>query len=158
MNLRGHNIWDKIRNAHITYSFEIHWLKILKWGFIKSLFPTCKPNLQVDVECIDNYGGDDAENNDGFVSEDLGESMNKNHNDYSHGWLLSGDEQDNVEEEFWKAAEDQQPESTKDVCVMEKDSQSQDQHAPDVKISARTGVGLQELLEIIDERLKTLDD
>ncbi|KAH9712428.1 GTP-binding protein [Citrus sinensis] len=112
----------------------------------------------VDVECIDNYGGDDADNNDGFVSEDLGESMNKNHNDYSDGWLLSGDEQDNVEEEFWNAAEDQQPESTKDVCVMEKDSQSQDQHAPDVKISARTGVGLQELLEIIDERLKTLDD
>ncbi|KAK9228469.1 hypothetical protein WN944_021420 [Citrus x changshan-huyou] len=112
----------------------------------------------VDVECIDNYGGDDADNNDGFVSEDLGESINKNHNDYSDGWLLSGDEQDNVEEEFWKAAEDQQPESTKDVCVMEKDFQSQDQHAPDVKISARTGVGLQELLEIIDERLKTLDD
>ncbi|KAH9664067.1 GTP-binding protein [Citrus sinensis] len=112
----------------------------------------------VDVECIDNYGGDDADNNDGFVSEDLGESINKNHNDYSDGWLLSGDEQDNVEEEFWKAAEDQQPESTKDVCVMEKDSQSQDQHAPDVKISARTGVGLRELLEIIDERLKTLDD
>ncbi|KAL9461196.1 hypothetical protein AB3S75_004237 [Citrus x aurantiifolia] len=112
----------------------------------------------VDVECIDNYGGDDADNNDGFVSGDLGESMNKNHNDYSDGWLLSGDEQDNVEEEFWKAAEDQQPESPKDVCVMEKDSQSQDQHAPDIKISARTGVGLQELLEIIDERLKTLDD
>ena len=42
MNLSGHNIWDKIRNAHITYSFEIHWLKILKSGFIKSLFPTCK--------------------------------------------------------------------------------------------------------------------
>lgn len=101
--------------------------------------------------------GDDADNNDGIVSEDLGESMNKNHDDYSDGWLLSGDEQDKVKEEFWKAEEDQQPESTKDVSVMEKDSQSQDQHAPDVKISATTGVGLQELLEITDERLKTLE-
>lgn len=111
----------------------------------------------VEVECIDNYGGGNADNSDGIVSEDLGEIMNKNHDDYSDGWLLSGDEQDNVEGEFWKAAEDQQPESTKDVCVMEKVSQSQDQHAPDVKVSATTGVGLQELLEVIDERLKTLD-
>lgn len=115
---------------------------------------TSKP---VEVECIDNYGGGNADNSDGIVSENLGEIMNKNHDDYSDGWLLSEDEQDIVEGEFWKAAEDQQPESTKDVCVMEKVYQSQDQHAPDVKVSATTGVGLQELLEVIDERLKTLD-
>lgn len=109
----------------------------------------------------DEAGGVDADNNDCIVSElspgDLRDTTDKNQGAYSDGWLLSGDEQENVEE-YWKTVEDQQPESTNDVCRTEKDSQSEDQHAPDIKVSAITGVGLQELLEIIDEKLKTLDN
>ncbi|KAJ0097745.1 hypothetical protein Patl1_28462 [Pistacia atlantica] len=107
----------------------------------------------VDGEPMDSCGADDADNNEGIVSE---LSPGDNHGDYSDGWLLSEDDRDNVDE-YWKSPDDQQRELTK-IDLTEKDSQSQDQHAPDVKISAITGVGLQELLQIIDERLKILDN
>lgn len=107
----------------------------------------------VDGEPMDSCGADDADNNKGIVSE---LSPGDNLGDYSDGWLLSEDDQENVDE-YWKTPDDQQSEPTK-IDLMENDSQSQDQHAADVKISAITGVGLQELLQIIDERLKILDN
>lgn len=108
----------------------------------------------VDGEAVDGCGADDAEKSDEIVSES---SLRDNRGDYSDGWLLSEDEQQNVDE-YWKSPDDQPSEPAKIDLGMNKDPQSQDQHEPDVKISAITGVGLQELLQIIDERLKILDN
>ncbi|KAL5755155.1 hypothetical protein ACOSP7_023375 [Xanthoceras sorbifolium] len=113
----------------------------------------------VDVQSSNDCGDKDAESNNNMSelsTVDLGETIDENQDDYD-GWLLSGDDQDNVEQ-YWTMVDDQQNKSTNDEQRMEKDTQSQDQNPPDVKISALTGVGLQELLEIIDERLKAKDD
>ncbi|KAM7265739.1 hypothetical protein ACFE04_003422 [Oxalis oulophora] len=87
--------------------------------------------------------------------------MKADDGNYSDSWL-SGD--DDVEDKdgifkYWKALESGQIESA-NQWMLEKgsesqvDSQSKDEHAPDLKISAVTGVGLQELLELVDKRLE----
>jgi 50S ribosomal subunit-associated GTPase HflX len=86
--------------------------------------------------------------------------------DYSDSWLS---EDDDVEDQdgifkYWKSLENGQIESANQWMVpqggsgSQVDSQSQDEHAPDIKISAITGVGLQELLELVDKRLDDQSD
>ncbi|EOX91775.1 GTP-binding protein hflx, putative [Theobroma cacao] len=101
-------------------------------------------------------GNADADGSDVFKPSpgDLQETMVDKQGDYSDGWLLSGDD---FADDYWNTLNDQQTETSNDWMV-EKDSQSQSQHVPHVKVSALTGVGLQELLEIIDDRLKVQDD
>ncbi|TXG59976.1 hypothetical protein EZV62_014549 [Acer yangbiense] len=113
----------------------------------------------VDVQSCNKCGDNNAESNDNLYelsTADLGETIDENQGD-SDGWLLSEDDQDNVYE-YWTTVDDQQSKPTNDDRMIEKDAQSEDQHTPDVKISAITGVGLQELLEIIEDRLKAQDN
>ncbi|XVE82974.1 hypothetical protein DITRI_Ditri16bG0048900 [Diplodiscus trichospermus] len=111
----------------------------------------------------DNFDGNadadadaDADGIDVFKpsSGDLQDTTVDKQGDYSDGWLLSGD---GTADKYWNTLNDQQAETSNDWRV-EKDSQSQPQHVPHVKVSALTGVGLQELLEIVDKRLKAQDD
>lgn len=118
----------------------------------------------IDLEAIDNYIDDEANENNEVVDEslsrDAGEAMDDDKGECSDGWLLSGDEKDNVEE-LWLASDGEQNELTNnDEQRMEdgKELQSKEERGPDVKVSAITGVGLQELLEIMDERLKVQDN
>ncbi|XVF17471.1 hypothetical protein REPUB_Repub10bG0125100 [Reevesia pubescens] len=114
----------------------------------------------LDGKSVDNYvdGNADADGSDAFKPSpgDLQETTDDKQGDYSDGWLLSGDDS---ADDYWNTLNDQQAETSNDWRV-EKDSQSQPQpqHVPHAKVSALTGVGLQELLEIIDDRLKVQDD
>ncbi|KAB2058263.1 hypothetical protein ES319_A11G223500v1 [Gossypium barbadense] len=86
---------------------------------------------------------------------ELQQTMDDKQDDYSDGWLLS---EDDTADDYWNTLNEQQQAKTSNECKVEKDSESQPQHVPHVKVSALTGVGLQELLEIIDEKLKVQDD
>lgn len=104
---------------------------------------------------------DDDDEND-IVSElssgDVQETMDDHEGDYSDGWLSrggEGSEDDQGNPSRWKTMDDQQSESFKDRRMTEKDSCSQPQCIPHVKTSAVMGVGLQELLALIDEKLET---
>ncbi|XP_022740872.1 GTP-binding protein At3g49725, chloroplastic [Durio zibethinus] len=112
----------------------------------------------LDGKSVDNNLDDiaDADGSDVFKPSprDVEETMDDKQGDYSDGWLLSGDDS---ADNYWNNLSDQQTETSNHLKV-EQDSQSQPQHVPHVKVSALTGVGLQELLEIIDERLKVQDD
>ncbi|KAK2656750.1 hypothetical protein Ddye_009802 [Dipteronia dyeriana] len=113
----------------------------------------------VDVQSRNKCGVNNAKSNDNLSelsTADVGETIDENQGD-SDGWLLSEDDQDNVYE-YWTTVGDQQSKPTNEDRMIEKDARSQDQHTPDVKISALTGVGLQELLEIIEDRLKAQDN
>ncbi|KDP32120.1 hypothetical protein JCGZ_12581 [Jatropha curcas] len=88
---------------------------------------------------------------------DIEEIIDEDQGDYSDGWLLSENDQEMVNDQWLKSLDDQQGETLNDSGI-EKDLQPQAQHGPHLKISAITGVGLQELLELIDERLKTQDE
>lgn len=104
---------------------------------------------------------DDDDEND-IVSElssgDVQETMDDREGDYSDGWLSGGgegSEDDQGSPPRWRTMDDQQSESFKDRRMTEKDSCSQPQCIPHVKTSAVMGVGLQELLALIDEKLET---
>lgn len=86
---------------------------------------------------------------------ELQQTMDDKQDDYSDGWLLS---EDDTADDYWNTLNEQQQAKTSNECKVEKDSESQPQHVPHVKVSALTGVGLQELLELIDEKLKVQDD
>ncbi|KAJ8765487.1 hypothetical protein K2173_014609 [Erythroxylum novogranatense] len=77
--------------------------------------------------------------------------------DYSNGELSSGHEKEILGDPWLNNRAYQQSEDS-ELLEMEKVSQSQTQSGPDVKISAVTGVGLQELLKLIDERLSIRDE
>ncbi|KAK6151124.1 hypothetical protein DH2020_016056 [Rehmannia glutinosa] len=91
-------------------------------------------------------------------SDDLGDGICDEQDDYSDDWLSGDDEQDpwvgydgrSVGRENVK---DQQNEFSGDWKAAAKSSQSQSESTCHVKTSAVSGVGLQELLEIIDEKL-----
>ncbi|CAI0430593.1 unnamed protein product [Linum tenue] len=70
----------------------------------------------------------------------------------SDGWLLSEEDQE-MEEDKWLESLNGQ-----DLTTAQKILKTQAEQGPHLKISALTGVGLQELLELIDGRLKTEDD
>ena len=99
---------------------------------------------------------------DDIVSElsygDVQETMDDHEGDYSDGWLSAGGEEsedDSGSLHKWKTLDDQQSGSFEDRRMTKKDSCSQPQCIPHVKTSAMMGVGLQELLELIDEKLDT---
>ncbi|XP_061949756.1 GTP-binding protein At3g49725, chloroplastic [Populus nigra] len=103
-------------------------------------------------------GADDEINGFSGRSEgDFEETIDNEQDDYSGDWLLSGDNQEMVGDHWLKTLDEQRDEALNDVG-MEKVLQCQAQHGPHLKISAMTGVGLQELLELIDDRLKTQDE
>lgn len=81
--------------------------------------------------------------------------------DYSDGWLASEDEKESSEDQLfsklgWVASDEQQGVDDRS-SVDGKDSGSHAVLQPHVKTSALMEVGLQELLELIDEKLNTID-
>ena len=105
-------------------------------------------------ELVDDHPTDNAYE----VSAGDLEAVDNQDNDYSDGWLASEDDQNPWSDEDGasipsKSMDDHQSESLKD-WRMEKSLHSYDQSGPHVKTSALMGVGLQELLELIDWRLK----
>ncbi|KAI8534724.1 hypothetical protein RHMOL_Rhmol10G0119000 [Rhododendron molle] len=118
-----------------------------------------KIDLQEEMgadECLDD--GEDDDNNDDILSlGDCEEIMGEQQSDCSDGWLLSGDEHESLDEMGWETSNDPQNMLSEDLRKTEKDSHShsQSQYVPHVKTSAVMGVGLKELLEIIDKKLKS---
>ncbi|XP_060191613.1 GTP-binding protein At3g49725, chloroplastic isoform X1 [Lycium barbarum] len=96
---------------------------------------------------------DTNENEDFEQSDKLGEVIDDQQGNYSDEWLVSVDEQDswvdyNGSSVGCGSAEVQQNDPSKKWEVVGSES------GPHVKTSALTGVGLQELLELLDEKLK----
>uniref|UniRef100_A0A1J3HSM9 GTP-binding protein, chloroplastic n=1 Tax=Noccaea caerulescens TaxID=107243 RepID=A0A1J3HSM9_NOCCA len=95
---------------------------------------------------------EEAELSDGLKAEEtleaseatVDEEQIQNQDDDSDGWLLSEDENDS-DPELWKV-----PEDAKVDVVLNTE--------PHVRVSALTGVGLKELMNLIDERLKGEDE
>ncbi|KAF9678166.1 hypothetical protein SADUNF_Sadunf07G0006800 [Salix dunnii] len=103
-------------------------------------------------------GADDKINGfSGRDEADFEETIDNEQDGYSGDWLLSGDDQEMVGDHWLKTLDEQRDESSNDLG-MEKVLQCQAQHGPHLRISAMTGVGLQELLQLIDDRLKTQDE
>lgn len=103
-------------------------------------------------EPVDDYGDDDNVSEQSV--ESLAETLDDEPGDYSDGWL--NEETPGEESLSGWAQHDQQSESSKN-CIMDKDLHSQVQPGPHVRTSAITGVGLPELLELIDEKLRIQD-
>ncbi|XP_058188001.1 GTP-binding protein At3g49725, chloroplastic [Rhododendron vialii] len=120
-----------------------------------------KIDLQEEMdadECLDDGEDDDNndDNNDDILSlGDCKEITGDQQSDCSDGWLLSGDEHESLNEMGWETSNDPQNMLSEDLRKPEKDSHSQTQYVPHVKTSAVMGVGLNELLEIIDKKLKS---
>ncbi|KAJ8439739.1 hypothetical protein Cgig2_009563 [Carnegiea gigantea] len=86
--------------------------------------------------------------------------MENQHGDYSDGWLGPGTDQESDEEQVyasmgWTGLGDQNMLSNEKKGA---DNDSQREHVPHVKTSAITGVGLQELLELIDYKLMKIEN
>ncbi|XP_052196783.1 GTP-binding protein At3g49725, chloroplastic [Diospyros lotus] len=100
----------------------------------------------------------DDENHDDIVAEpssgDHGEPIGDQQSD-SDSWLLSGDEEDTLGEMGWDTINNQQSMLSEDSRKIGKNLHSLSQSVPHVKTSAITGVGLQELLELIDSKLES---
>ncbi|PSR87905.1 GTP-binding protein [Actinidia chinensis var. chinensis] len=106
----------------------------------------------------DDVASDCDDNNEDAVSEISqgdNESIGDEQSDYSDGWLLSEDEDETLNEMGWKTPNDQQSMVSKEGTKTENSSHSQLLSVPHVKTSAIIGVGLQELLELIDSKLKS---
>ncbi|VVA23341.1 PREDICTED: GTPase [Prunus dulcis] len=120
-------------------------------------------------ECVDDiedgeassFSGEkddmDSELSSGAENDEAFEAIDDQDGDYSDGWLASEDVEDPWGEggscTGLKTTDDQQSECPKDWKT-EKQLQLQVQSGPHVRTSALMGVGLQELLELIDEKLK----
>lgn len=120
-------------------------------------------------ECVDDiadgeassFSGErddmDSELSSGAENDEAFEAIDDQDGDYSDGWLASEDVEDPWGEggscTGLKTTDDQQSECPKDWTT-EKQLQLQVQSGPHVRTSALMGVGLQELLELIDEKLK----
>ncbi|KAK4346695.1 hypothetical protein RND71_033034 [Anisodus tanguticus] len=101
----------------------------------------------------------DTNENEDFEQGELGQVINDQQGNYSDEWLVSGDEQDswvdyNGSSVGCGSAEVQQNDRSKKWEFVRSETQSGSESAPHVKTSALTGVGLQELLELLDEKLK----
>ncbi|XAR51403.1 hypothetical protein NMG60_11006022 [Bertholletia excelsa] len=110
----------------------------------------------------DNSNCSGGEDNDGAFGKTRGELVEENdegmdgqENDDSDSWLESGDEHDILNEMGWVARDEPQNMSSEDRSKSEEHPNSQSPSVPHVKTSAIMGVGLQELLEVIDERLNS---
>ncbi|PQM33446.1 GTP-binding protein [Prunus yedoensis var. nudiflora] len=120
-------------------------------------------------ECVDDiedgeassFSGEkddmDSELSSGAENDEAFEAIDDQDGDYSDGWLASEDVEDPWGEggscTGLKTTDDQQSECPKDWTT-EKQLQLQVQSGPHIRTSALMGVGLQELLELIDEKLK----
>lgn len=98
---------------------------------------------------------EDADNRVSKLSSGNLEAMDDQQGDYSDGWLaLEEDEQDP-----WGDEDEQQNECSQDKdSITKKDLQPIEVSGPHLKTSAIMGVGLQELLQLIDERLSEQDE
>ncbi|XP_011031330.1 PREDICTED: GTP-binding protein At3g49725, chloroplastic [Populus euphratica] len=105
----------------------------------------------------DDVADDEINGFSGRSEGDFEETPDNEQDDYSGDWLLSGDDQEMVGDHWLKTLDEQRDEALNDLGMQEV-LQCQAQHGPHLKISAVTGVGLQELLELIDDRLKTQDE
>ncbi|GMH25191.1 hypothetical protein Nepgr_027034 [Nepenthes gracilis] len=84
------------------------------------------------------------------------EEIEDQQSDYSDGWLAPGDSEVCSEDWVYSSmgwAFDEQTQEPFSELMSGKDSDSQSKPTPPVKTSAITGVGLQELLELIDEKI-----
>lgn len=99
----------------------------------------------------DNGDCDDS-NDDILALGDCEEITADQQSDCSDGWLLSGDEQESLK---WETPNHQENMLSDELRKTEIDSHSQTQYVPHVKTSAVMGVGLNELLEIIDKKLES---
>jgi hypothetical protein len=113
-----------------------------------------------DRASSDIIGAEHVDYDDDNVSEqspeNLAETIDDQPGNYSDNWLYeeTPGEEESLSRWAW---DDQHREPSKD-CLMEKDLHSQGQPGPHVRTSAITGVGLQELLELIDEKLRFQDE
>ncbi|GAB4846848.1 hypothetical protein Ancab_025857 [Ancistrocladus abbreviatus] len=83
--------------------------------------------------------------------------------DYSDDWLAAGGDDECSEYQVystmgWSAFDEQQRESFNKLRDSGKDSDSQGEIVPHVKTSALMGVGLRELLELIDDKLEAVGE
>ncbi|KAK8710335.1 hypothetical protein V6N13_145665 [Hibiscus sabdariffa] len=108
-------------------------------------------DCEVELELLDGKSVDGSD----ALKPSLGELEDTKQGDDSDGWLLSGDDS---ADDYWYTRNEQQQAETCNECKVEKDAEAQPGHVPDVKVSAVTGVGLQQLLELIDEKLKVQDE
>ncbi|GFY86662.1 hypothetical protein Acr_05g0003010 [Actinidia rufa] len=115
------------------------------------------------IDCLSGAEDDDVasdcdDNNEDTVPEILrggNESIGNQQSDYSDGWLLSKDEDETLNEMGWKIPNDQQSMVSEEGRKTENSLHSQSLSVPHVKTSAIMGVGLRELLELIDSKLKS---
>ncbi|KAA8546613.1 hypothetical protein F0562_002648 [Nyssa sinensis] len=109
---------------------------------------------RLSEEQVDDYDNDIVSE---LSSEDLEKSMDDQQGDYSDGRLSSGNGQETLDDQGggWESLDDQRSELPKDRRSVKEVSYPQPQSVPHAKTSAIMGVGLQELLELIDEKLKT---
>uniref|UniRef100_A0A2P2LY18 Uncharacterized protein n=1 Tax=Rhizophora mucronata TaxID=61149 RepID=A0A2P2LY18_RHIMU len=108
------------------------------------------PSAEVEYEKNHSFSGVE----DGKV--DFQETVGIEEDDYSDSVPMSEDDNKIVREHQLRSV-DGQPGKARSDMGREQDLQAQVQHGPPVKISAITGVGLQELLQLIDERLEPHD-
>ncbi|KAK9902538.1 hypothetical protein M0R45_001475 [Rubus argutus] len=146
-------VWNKIDNEEQDGGVDVD--QCLDDGEVSSL-----SGEDDDVESelspgAENYKADDPLSE---LSPENLEAMDDQEDNYPVDLLEAEDDQDPCGEESVscmgsKTATEQQSESPKD-WAMEKQLQSQVPSGPHVRTSAITGVGLQELLELIDVKLK----
>lgn len=117
--------------------------------------------IDIEEEKLPAYEyGEEKEGNSYSSAEYEDIALEDEQGDCSDGWLSPGDgevtwDDQNASFVGWEASEEQQKESPKDQGMIGKDLGSQHESSPHVKTSAIMGVGLQELLKLIDEKLKT---
>lgn len=89
----------------------------------------------------------------------LGNTMEGQDSDCSDDWLAEDDDQNHwVDENGYSEAEAEAWETSEGRGMVNVVQPPGDQCSPHVRISARFGVGLRELLELIDDKLKVQDE
>ncbi|XP_024028343.1 GTP-binding protein At3g49725, chloroplastic [Morus notabilis] len=104
-------------------------------------------------------GNNQADSSDAYeLSTDNVEAMDDAKDDYTDGCLASEDDRNPLSDEDGSFVPQKTTDAQQIQCSNESRHSQVDQSGPHVKTSALTGVGLQELLQIIDERLRDQDD
>uniref|UniRef100_A0A803L6R1 Hflx-type G domain-containing protein n=1 Tax=Chenopodium quinoa TaxID=63459 RepID=A0A803L6R1_CHEQI len=117
---------------------------------------------------IGNFNNDNdyrfVEDEDEIADKQLQEDKENQQNDDSSDWLgsrnVNEDEEDQLcSSKILTGVVDQKTEPLNESSIKEDgpDTHSESKHIPHVKTSAVTGVGLQELLELIDDKLVQID-
>lgn len=104
----------------------------------------------------DDFDDNNEENMSELSSRDEMEiAVDDQQSEYSDGWLLSEDEEEEALNKMGWSTSDPHINLIVDVRNNEMNPSSHSHSGPHVKTSALMGVGLQELLELIDDRLKS---